>query len=79
MSSEKFESVLQRVPRCAWLAMAAGFLVALVSLTRNLFVVVYLGILLIGIRVVPRPRAGSMPAIALVITLALMLGWRLLS
>jgi hypothetical protein len=58
MSAGKLESFLQRVPRWAWLAVMAVSLVALVLLTRNFFVPVYLGVLLIGVRVLPRPRAG---------------------
>jgi hypothetical protein len=79
MGAGKVESFLQRIPRWAWWAVAAASLAALVLRTRNFFVPIFLALALIGLRVLPGRRARHAPAIALFITLALMLGWRLLS
>ena len=79
MGAGKVESFLQRVPRWVWLAGAAVSLAGLVLQTRNVFVPISLGLGLAGVRFLPQPWAKHAPAIALFITLALMLGWRLLS
>ena len=78
MAAGKVESFLQRVPRWVWGACAVLSFAGLMLLTRNPFIPVGLGLSLVGIRFLPQPWAEHAPAIALFITLALMLGWRLL-
>ena len=79
MGTGKVESLLQRVPRWAWWAVGAISLAGLLLQTRSFFVPISLGLGLAGVRFLPQPWAKHAPAIALFITLALMLGWKLLS